>query len=137
MRKDCHKPTYYSWRCFRSRCTRQKDCSYIYYGAEGVTYDPAWDSYDQFLLDMGERPEGMTLDRIDVNKGYFKENCRWATHKQQQSNRRSCLQITYNGITQTAADWAYQMGLTKSAVWMRITKYGWSVEKALTTPKGA
>lgn len=137
MRKDCHKPTYYSWRNLRNRCNYKKAWNYSRYGGSGISYDPSWDSYDKFLSDMGERPEGTTLDRIDNDKGYFKENCRWATCKQQQSNRRNCLQITYNGVTQTAADWAYQMGLTKSAIWMRITKYGWSVEKALTTPKGA
>jgi len=119
----------------KNRCRLKNLWNYEFYGGAGITYDPSWDSFDKFLLDMGERPDGMTLDRIDGTQGYFKENCRWATYKQQQNNRKSCLHLTYNGVTQNASDWAAQMGLTKSAVWMRVTKYGWSIEKALTTPK--
>jgi len=135
VRKDCHKPTYISWKGLRNRCRLKNVWNYEFYGGAGITYDPAWDSFDKFLLDMGERPDGMTLDRIDNKKGYFKENCRWATHKEQQSNRKNCMHITYNGITQTAADWSRQLGLAKGAVWMRITKHGWSIEDAVTLPK--
>jgi hypothetical protein len=134
MRKECHKPTYVSWRGFRNRCRLKNVWNYASYGGAGVMYDPSWDSFDKFLLDMGERPDGMTLDRIDGSKGYFKENCRWATVKEQQSNRKNCMHLTYNGVTQTAADWSRQLGLAKGAVWNRI-KLGWSVEKAVTTRK--
>jgi hypothetical protein len=102
-----------------------------------VTYVSDWKSYDKFLEDIGERPEGMTLDRIDSSKGYSKENCRWATPSQQQSNRKNCMHLTYNGVTQTAAEWSRSIGLTKAAVWQRIVKYGWTIEQALTLPKGA
>ena len=135
MRKNCHLPTYYSWRALRDRCNRKKNASYKYYGGEGIGYDPRWESYDAFLEDMGERPEGKTIDRIDTTKGYFKENCRWSTAAVQVRNRRFCLQITYNGVTKTSAEWARDLGLTKGAVWNRIKLCGWSVEKAVTTPK--
>jgi len=108
--------------------------NYERYGAKGVTFDPRWNKYKDFLEDMGERPDGMTLDRIDPSKGYSKENCRWATPAQQQANRKNCMHLTYNGITQTAADWARSLGLAKGAVWNRI-KAGWPVEKAVTTRK--
>lgn len=134
MRKDCHNPTYISWKNMRNRCNYPSSGNYCRYGAVGISYDPDWDSYDNFLSDMGERPDGMTLDRIDSSKNYSKSNCRWATPSQQQSNRKNCMHLTYNGITQTAADWSKSLGLAKGAVWNRI-KAGWAIEKAVTTRK--
>jgi len=120
----------------KNRCDYSCSGNYARYGAVGVTYVSDWKSYDKFLEDVGERPEKMTLDRIDSSKGYSKENCRWATPSQQQSNRKNCMHLTYNGVTQTAAEWSRSIGLTKAAVWQRIVKYGWTVEQALTLPKG-
>ena len=134
MNKNAHQPTYQSWRSFRNRCNRAKTWNYSRYGGSGVTYDPNWDSYETFVKDMGERPDGMTLDRIDNTKGYYKDNCRWATPAQQQANRSNCMHLTYNGITQTSAEWSRQLGLAKGAVWNRI-KLGWSIERAVTTRK--
>ena len=126
--------TYQTWRSFRSRCNRATTWNYAKYGGAGITYDAAWDDFKQFVLDMGVRPEGMTLDRIDNTKGYFKKNCRWATAKEQQSNRSNCMLLTHDGITQTSADWSRSLGLAKGAVWNRI-KLGWPIEKAVTTGK--
>ena len=126
--------TYKSWRSMIGRCTLPSVPSYKSYGAKGIGYDPSWRDFNKFLSDMGERPEGTTLDRIDGTKGYSKENCRWATTKQQQSNRKNCMHLTYNGVTKTAAEWSKSLGLAKGAVWNRI-KLGWSVEKAVTTRK--
>jgi len=134
MRKDCHKPTYISWHNMKSRCDHTTSGNYSRYGAVGVTYVSDWKSYDKFLEDVGERPEGMTLDRIDSSKGYSKNNCRWATPAQQQANRKNCMHLTYNGVTQTSAEWSRSLGLAKGAVWNRI-KLGWPVEKAVTTRK--
>ena len=134
MNKNAHKPTYISWHNMKSRCLYKSMGNYERYGAKGVTFDPRWNEYKYFLEDMGERPDGMTLDRIDSSKGYSKENCRWATPAQQQANRKNCMHLTYNGITQTSADWARSLGLAKGAVWNRI-KAGWPVEKAVTTRK--
>ena len=65
----------------KQRCSRPNHDKYYMYGAVGITYDPKWESFEGFLGDMGERPIGTTLDRIDSKKGYYKENCRWATPK--------------------------------------------------------
>ena len=68
MRKNCHKPTYTSWKGMRNRCRLKNVWNYASYGGAGLSYEPSWESYDNFLLDMGERPDGMTLDRIGNTK---------------------------------------------------------------------
>ena len=117
------------------RCTNPAYDNYKLYGGSGVTLTSEWLVFENFVRDMGERPENKTLDRIDNLKGYSKDNCCWSTKKEQQRNRKSVLLITYKGITKTAKDWAIDMGLSKSAIWNRIKLYGWSVEKALTTER--
>ena len=81
-------PEYHSWSSMIQRCTNSTRASWKYYGGKGITVCDRWiHSFEAFLEDMGLRPEGMTLDRIDGDKGYFLENCRWATKKEQSSNR--------------------------------------------------
>ena len=127
-------PTYVTWRSMVGRCTNPKFDNYKRYGAIGVTIDNRWLVFENFVEDMGDRPEKKTLDRIDSNIGYTKNNCRWATPAEQQRNRKCAMLITYNGITKNSSDWSTELGLVKSAVWMRIKK-GWSIERAVTTRK--
>lgn len=94
----------------------------------GVTICDAWMTFEGFLKDMGERPDGTTLDRIDSSRGYEPGNCRWATPKQQGENRAVVQPLTYKGKTQNAEDWARELGMKPQTIRRRLSR-GWSVEK--------
>lgn len=81
--------TYQTWEAMKARCDNPNAENYCRYGALGVTYDPAWSDFKAFFRDMGERPEGKTLDRVKSELPYSKENCRWATPTEQVLNRRT------------------------------------------------
>jgi hypothetical protein len=79
---------YWAWKALRQRCKNQNRKQWSDYGGRGISYDPVWDSFERFFADMGEPPLGMSLERKNNNHGYSKENCVWATAKQQNRNRR-------------------------------------------------
>jgi hypothetical protein len=82
-------PTYFSWQNMRQRCNYPKDVNYVRYGGRGVTVCERWNTFENFIADMGERPAGRTLDRIDPYGNYEPANCRWATRKEQEANKRN------------------------------------------------
>ena len=89
---------YHSWNSMKNRCNNPNLKEYKNYGGRGITYDKRWEDFREFYKDMGERPNNTTLDRIDVDKNYCKENCRWATREEQQRNQRTHKRIDV-GIT--------------------------------------
>lgn len=91
-------------------------------------------NFDAFLRDMGPCPEGMTLERIDNNRGYERGNCCWATRTQQARNRRNVRVLTLNGRSASLPEWAEEMGVETRFIRKRLY-LGWTVEKALTTPR--
>lgn len=126
-------PTYTTYQNMISRCHRPYSAKYAEYGALGITVCDRWrESFENFLADMGERPEGKTIDRRDGSLGYSKENCRWATPKEQQSNISTNVNIEFHGKSQNIGAWAKELGLDASNLAWRL-RNGWTIEQALTT----
>jgi hypothetical protein len=126
-------PTYVTWQAMIARCTKPQHDSYYAYGAKGITVCARWrEDFRNFLADMGERPNGQTIDRIDSASGYEPSNCRWATPKQQSWNRRSNRLMTLHGATKSVAEWAHQYGLPRTVVQDRL-RLGWSFDRAVRT----
>lgn len=126
--------TYEIWCGMKKRCTDSKSKSWKNYGGRGITICEKWKTFEGFFDDMGERPDGLSIDRIDNNKGYYKENCRWTNLLTQANNRRSNHPLTYLGKTQSLHQWAKEFNLSYSTLCARITNYKWPIEKSLTEP---
>ena len=117
----------------RQRCLNPNNPKYSVYGGRGITVCERWGDFALFLADMGDPEPGMTLDRIDNDRGYEPGNVRWATRLGQANNRRDNQHITFNGVTLTFAEWGRVTGLGKSTIARRHAN-GWSVERILTEP---
>ena len=126
--------TYNTWSSMIQRCCNIKNTNYHHYGGRGIEVCKRWEKFENFLEDMGERPEGKTLDRIDNDGDYKPSNCRWATQKEQTNNCRKNIYITYKGQTLTRKQWAEKMSVSPSTLRARIEDYGWSIERALSEP---
>ena len=118
--------TYNLWLAMRNRCNRINQD----YSCRGITYDERWDDFTNFLSDMGEAPDDMSLDRIDCNGNYHKANCRWATREQQANNTRANVFLEYGGKKQTVTQWAKELGMKPDKLRSRL-RYGWSTKRAL------
>jgi len=101
-----YTPTWNSWAGMVYRCTTSSAPEWKHYGGRGITVCESWRTFENFFADMGERPEGTSIDRVDNNRGYEPGNCRWATITEQQNNRRSNVRLTINGQTRTMKQWA-------------------------------
>jgi hypothetical protein len=130
-----HSRTYVAWREMVRRCTYPRHHQFKSYGGRGITVCERWMRFPAFLEDMGEAPEGLSLDRRENSKGYDKANCRWATMKEQGRNRRNNRLITLNGETHCISEWAEMIGAQNGTIYARL-RTGWDVEAALTTPVG-
>jgi hypothetical protein len=119
-----------------ARCRNPKSKIYRYYGGRGIAVCDRWRSFENFLADLGERPEGTTLDRINVNGNYEPGNCRWATAKEQARNTRSNHRIPCDGKMISVAEAAELKGLSARMVYLRLSA-GWPTEKVLIPPTRA
>lgn len=125
-------PTMKSYEAMVRRCTNPQDKDYKNYGARGVTVCTRWsESFENFVADMGIKPRGKSLGRIDNDGDYSPENCQWEDAKSQANNRRGNKTINYRGRTQTVAQWADEIGIGPKTLAYRI-RAGWSLDDAMS-----
>lgn len=127
-------PEYRAWTYIRRRCNNPNHNGYENYGGKGIKVCARWNDFALFLADMGRKPSSKhSIERRDSNKDYEPSNCCWATFREQNNNRSTCLQVEYNGVVKTLDQWCEALGLHYDAMWWRIN-HGWSVSRAFTQP---
>lgn len=130
--KDSGGKVYYTWNAMKQRCGNPKNSHYERYGGRGIKVCERWHDFENFIYDMGMPPTGdHSIERIDNDGDYCKENCRWAEPKEQAKNKSSNRIITLNGESLTLADWAAKTGIKRETIAKRLNQ-GWRVEHALS-----
>lgn len=128
-------PEYRSWESMKSRCYNSSDPAYSRYGGRGIYVCNEWKlSFEAFFCDMGVREKNTTLDRIDVNGSYCKENCRWATPAVQCRNKSTNRIIEFDGVKITLVELVDKTNIPYHRLHERIVRRGWSVVDAITKP---
>lgn len=128
-------PTYSTWTAMKARCLNPSRPNYSDYGGRGITVCERWLSFENFLADMGHKPPGKSIERLNNDKGYEPGNCCWATEVEQQRNKRSVRHITAHGKTQTIPEWSAERGISQTVIYQRLHN-GWAPDVAVTaTPR--
>lgn len=128
--------TYMAWDAMIQRCLNPKSTKFSDYGGRGITVCERWRKFGGFLDDMGECPAGKTIDRIDNSRGYEPENCRWATRKEQQRNRRCTHYVEYLGRRMSVAEAAEIAGVVGNRLYPLLNHKGMSIERAIEHVRG-
>lgn len=126
-------PTYGSWMAMRDRCTRRSHPAWARYGGRGIVVCERWNDFRAFLADMGKRPAGKGLDRIDNDGDYEPGNCRWATSKENGRHRCTTRWLTLGGETHCLSEWSEKTGIMVTTIRERLRRK-WTVQDALTIP---
>ena len=125
---------YHVWASMKARCKNQNNPEWHRYGGRGIKVCDEWkdnfESFYEWSMQNGYE-EGLSIDRIDNDKGYFPENCRWTTNEVQQNNRCNCTYVEKDGVTKTASEWARLYGRNEKLVCQRVYM-GWDIDRALT-----
>lgn len=127
------KPVYWVWAQMLQRCSNPSNGAYTYYGKRGINVCKKWRNFYPFLKDMGEPQKFQTLERIDNNRGYNKENCKWASRQVQANNRRSNHCISYKGKKQTIAQWSKELCIPYPTLVNRLKRWK-TVKEAFERP---
>lgn len=133
-RKFCFNRTYSIYRDMRTRCENPKYKKFHLYGGRGIKVCDRWNNFENFLADMGERPEGLSLERNDVNGDYGPNNCRWASSLDQANNKRNNVFLEYCGKRMTVAQWARELNMKAGTIYHRVS-HGWPPERVLSSKK--
>lgn len=124
---------YGSWKSMMSRCYDPNHEAHGRYAGRGIKVCDRWHDFRNFRVDMGERPLGLTLERVDNDRGYDPGNCEWRTPKEQANNRRDNVLVSFDGKTKTVSAWAAFIGIPRDSLDRRF-RNGWSIERSLTEP---
>ena len=126
-----NSPTMMSWASMMQRCYKPKTNRFEAYGGAGIKVCKEWHAFVNFLSDMGERPDGKTLDRINSSKDYCPSNCKWSTRKEQNRNRKSVIMLTARGKTMCLAEWEENGSAVRANSIARRIRAGWPAEMAI------
>lgn len=125
--------TYKSWQAMKNRCTNSFTPDYKYYGGRGIKLDNSWYNFQNFIKDMGEKPTPQhTIERIDNNKGYNKQNCKWATRLEQAQNTSFNRKFIFNGENLTMSEIARRTNIPYDTLRFRINRQNMSIETAIS-----
>lgn len=129
-------PEYVAWRAMKFRCYREKDASYRYYGARGITVCDRWKcSFENWLLDVGKRPSPLyTFGRKNNDGNYEPGNCAWELGEEQGNNRRNNIRYSYRGENLTVPQWARKIGINSKTLRARLRNKNLTIQQALETP---
>lgn len=122
---------YNVWSNMKGRCENPNHSSYKNYGGRGIYVEERWKTFELFYLDMGIPKDGMTLERIDNDGPYSKDNCIWATRATQSRNKRNTVKLEINGELKSLAEWSKLSGIKPATIWARINILGWNPKKAV------
>lgn len=126
---------YRMWSTMRKRCYSTKDKQFNNYGGRGITICERWSFFPNFVQDMGRRPKGFQIERINNDGNYEPGNCKWATPREQSNNKRCSRYLDFNGERMTAKQWADKLGVSYEAVMARLER-GWSGKDTIAVPYG-
>lgn len=136
--RGAQSPEYITWSQMKARCLNPKIAAFADYGGRGITVCDRWlgdDGFVNFLEDMGGKPSPKhSIDRIDNDKGYGPDNCRWVTRTEQANNKRNNIWLEHDGLRLTLPEWARRLGVSDSVIRSRIGRLGWPVSRAVTEP---
>ena len=124
-------PEYRAWQSMLSRCRNENDRRFAQYGGRGIKVCRRWEKFEHFLQDMGRRPRGKRLGRLNVNKGYSPNNCDWVSLRESMNNRTDSTLISFRGKRQSIAQWARQLDINPATLSSRLRR-GWPKAKALS-----
>jgi hypothetical protein len=126
---------YSVWSGMKERCNNSNSSAYKYYGGRGIRVCERWlESFDNFFADMGKRPEGLSIGRINNDGNYEPGNCRWEKDNEQRFNKTTTMRVMFEGKIQTIDYISKKTGMRKKMLWKRIGELGWDAEKAAYTP---
>lgn len=122
---------YRSWIKMRDRCLNENHSHYLHYGGRGITICDRWERFENFVEDMGPRPIGLTLDRVNNDLGYNPDNCKWSSMKEQNRNKTNGTEITIGSITMSITEWSEQPGTSERHLIYNRIRRGWCPQTAV------